>query len=296
MKLFKIIFINFFIILLLIISFEVVYFFTDYIYEIKSNTKKQSKIEIFKQCINTYYKRFDFEYYNSIDFRNASKIKNPTKNDILLLGCSYTYGDGLDENKNFSGILSSYTNRTVYNLGVLGGSLRDALYILRNDNILNRLVPSNANIQYVIYTYIEDTPYRNIHNCRPHVPVFENINNEKLEYKKYNSIIQNSRLISHFMKVLAVQPFYFNRYSNEELYINEINKEVKKRFPNAKFIIFAYNTEAPENINSDIIKINSKDITHIDLNDKKYKIKDGYHPNTDAWLNIVPPLSKKLGL
>ena len=76
---------------------------------------------------------------------------------ILLLGCSFTYGAGLEPEQTFSYYLSKQTGRTVYNLGISGGSIQQALYLTGKEDFGKKY----PNVDLVIYTFISDHLNRN---------------------------------------------------------------------------------------------------------------------------------------
>lgn len=75
------------------------------------------------------------------------------KQPIILFGCSYVYGFGLEENQTFSHKLAQLTNRTIVNRGKSGTGLPFFYFQLSDKEILNTL-PQNP--QYIIYTLIPD--------------------------------------------------------------------------------------------------------------------------------------------
>ena len=155
----KIILVNIFIIILLLVIAE----FSAFAIRANSLIKEgvfnsDTKTEFLKK-LNEYYFRAYREYksppYTEANFRPIYNKKS-TKGDIVLFGCSYTYGFGLNDNETFSYILSNFTNRMVYNLGISSSSPREILYLLRDRNFLSKFIKNNDNIEYVIYTFTTD--------------------------------------------------------------------------------------------------------------------------------------------
>lgn len=81
---------------------------------------------------------------NNQGFRIDTDIEEKEDpNSIITLGCSITFGVGVEKNSTWPYIIENYTGRKVYNLGVPGGSM-DTFYrllkywlpILKSKNIL----------------------------------------------------------------------------------------------------------------------------------------------------------------
>ncbi len=277
------------------------------------NDTKKSTIENHINNIIYYFKSAlnpNNEYFKDNEFRKESNFYNSTnivdsKSPIIVMGCSYTYGDYLNNNETFSAILSKNTKRTVFNLGLSGGSPREMLYILRNSQIRNERLKNNKNFEYVIYTYITDHRYSRLYtNLRNVSPNFRKTKNNTLEYHK---ILYNSYTRRLFTQMIIKYSSSHNKNSANLFYtyMSEINKEIHKHFNNngevSKFVILVY--EQDSNIDwkalekQGIIVINLKEIVDVDLfTHEKYTLDDKFHPNAEAWNLIVPSLAKKLNL
>lgn len=89
------------------------------------------KISVTLETVAWGYREYDFSGKISYDFREP--IIGTGKESIILSGCSFTYGLGLESDENFSGQLAKHLKKySVYNIGVNGASPREALYLLRN--------------------------------------------------------------------------------------------------------------------------------------------------------------------
>ncbi len=245
------------------------------------------------------------EYIFDYGFRKPALVNKSSKKGVLLLGCSFAYGQFLDDKEAFHSILSKQTNRSVYNLGIAGGSPRETLYMLRNSDDLEKLI-QNKNIEYVIYTYIPDQERRLYTNIRDIVPSFKKTqDNNSLEYFPVKKLINTSYLYRNWTN------FYYKYFISKEesfdlfcLYMKEINKEIKKLFgQNTKFIILIYPDYEPRNMN-EWKKLNQDNIRVLNITQKldiienknQYAIENDDHPNAKAWQVIVPVLAKELNL
>ena len=99
----------------------------NHVQELKNKTCP-SIIEIFidKYIDRIFFTKGDFRKPQGLEYAKNDKATSP----IILLGCSFNYGYGLDENGTFQAFLAHQTKRPVYNLSLIGGGFREALYIL----------------------------------------------------------------------------------------------------------------------------------------------------------------------
>ncbi len=241
------------------------------------------------------------EYIKSVSGKTQNSDASPLyRPKIVLLGCSFAYGQYLENNDAFHSVLSNAVHRTVFNLGISGGSPREMLYILRNDKIRNKLLRNNNDVEYVIYTYIFDHKKRLFVNHYAGVPNFtvkESSNTKHLEYIKpiYKSFAYTYfRVYSKFLEKKLAELFY--------LYMDEIHTEIEKHFSYdgkpAKFVILIYEDDGKidwEKIRKNgIIVIKLSDISDA-IDNPEYRFPDS-HPNAKAWHKIVPALVKELNL
>ncbi len=231
--------------------------------------------------------------------------KNPLKGSIILVGCSYTYGVDLKYDETFGYLLSKYTKRPVFNLGIPGGGPREILYLLRTNKIIELSQKEKNNVDYIIYTYIWDHQVRLYSNLLPLVP--------KYKKTKYNTLVEqklhfyNKSFI--YTNLTRFKFFHYdinNSFNLLNIYISEIYKEICNKFnyqkTPPKLIILVYTDNINENgwenlkKNKNITIINVKDLTGKDMyNDKEY-LTFSNHPNVKAWQIIVPALAKELNL
>lgn len=243
------------------------------------------------------------------DFDIGNNFRKPAYSDefnqrksILLLGCSFSYGDGLKDEETFHSVLSEYTKRNVYNLSIRGGSIRDMLYILRNPEKYNI---KNISPEYVIYTYIEE------HNMRIYIDIHRFSPSFKVDLKNKKLINVNREIFPGlmiynknkgrlFMKLMQICPLFKKKVHNTLLlYFLETKKELNKLYgPDVKFVILSYDGRLPENIkeNNNFIVVDLSELLDINVHEPEYKIDDLVHPNALAWQKIVPVLVKELNL
>ncbi len=86
-------------------------------------------------------------------------VSSPKEVDILNIGCSYTWGDGINNEETYASLLEKSTKLKVYNIGL--PSYSTVTSFLRFKEFVH-LKP-----KIIIYGYIEDHLERNIHPCAP---------------------------------------------------------------------------------------------------------------------------------
>ena len=131
----KIVLINIFIAILLFCLFEL--FFV-----LKNHYSQPIDYKFYDVPINSLYRKVQGEHFSN--------------KPILLFGCSIAYGYNLDENQNFSTILSKETKRPVYNAAVTGYCPAHMLKLLKE----NRVLFNVKDPEYIIYTFIKDHKQR----------------------------------------------------------------------------------------------------------------------------------------
>ena len=246
-------------------------------------------------------------YVNPIPFnlrfiREPSIVKNSEELPLALMGCSFAYGLYLEEDKTPSAILSKLTGRTVYNLGIPAGSPREMLYILRNDEYRTKLFGNRTDFEYIIYPYITHHKYRLYQNTLQYVvtPSYK-VKNEELVYSPQNKVLAISYLYRKFLELRYSKINQVSAFKLHSLYMKEINKEIKKYFPQTKFVILIYEDHLNEdrsNLEKEgITIIKATDILDTNINKLEYKISaENRHPNEKAWELLIPSLIKKLNL
>ncbi|MBQ2645288.1 hypothetical protein IJG14_06935, partial [bacterium] len=254
-------------------------------------------------------KRIDFTLDKIGQKRYGFKFREPCetgykKAPIVLYGCSYTYGDGLKENENFSYFLSKYAKRPVYNFGLSGRGMQQALYIMQNQPLIQ------PEPEYIFYTFLNRHIRRLYMSC-----VFIDVFNFfSYEYKNNQFVIKNDKLKSIKNTMLYQSIMYHiviplikeeNKYNLFITYLKEMKKVLKEKYPNAKFILILYDRKNNEYINltnERIQEIENIGIEVIDFDeifgDKLYQLEYQLsemdnHPNAKAWEMIVPEIVKR---
>lgn len=132
--------------------------------KVRSYIKEDSIIGFTQKANLQLAQNEDFSYSiftDELGARISSKdaVTAPKQVDILNIGCSYTWGDGLNNEDTYASILESKTNLKVYNIGLPSYSTVTTLLRFKQ---FSHLKP-----KIVIYGYIDDHLERNIHPCAP---------------------------------------------------------------------------------------------------------------------------------
>lgn len=299
-KTFKILIINIFVIGLIILSAEIYCIYQTYTSLNWDNFKFKMHVS---NILNSYFSHSLFDEY---DFRGNNYPKSPTgKAPVTMVGCSYQYGLGLEDDDIPAAQISKETGRIVFNAGVNGGSPREILYILRNDELRTKLFDNRNDIEYVIYIYISHHLYRLYKDIRPYTysPYFK-VKNSKLEYYEPNFIKGHSYLYRKFTDFKYTEEDLSTISDSHELfyiYMKEINAEIKKHFPEAKFVILVYDDltrndwERIENEGIKVIKVS--DLSDKNFKDREYRQSEtNFHPKAIVWKILIPKIVKILNL
>ncbi len=312
-KFFKISIINLFIIMLLLFIGEVYCFSIEFNTLLKENVYNEKTLyKKIKTGINHYIrtlKSYNYEPYYAHTFREPD-IRGKNNKNIILLGCSYTYGHGLNKNQTFQYKLSNLTNTNVFNYGIPSGGPRESLHLLRNKDFLDEnLVINNTqinNVEYFIYTYISDHLTRLIYDLNYYAPHFKITKEGKLLLLD-RKLFYCSFLYRQF-KYLQAKTMPPKKMEDLFItYIKEINNEIKQNYKTTKntpteLVILLYGYELDidwERVSKiDGVRIiNAKTISDIDFKDKQNQISESdLHPSEKAWNIIVPALVKELDL
>lgn len=235
-----------------------------------------------------------------------------SKKEIAFIGCSFTFGDGVDDNLTFPSRFSKYiSDRHVKNFGLMGSS---PLVIL--DSLMNEKILSFADLideeGLIVLTLIDDhirrvtgssIIYSELHNPQV-IPGYKfSSNNELIAYDRQTTlrykVLKNLGESSIFKKFRIELPVFDDaHYEHTAKIINEIKKRVSKK---NKFVVSLYPGEyihLPrlikyfEKYNINYIDLSRLDIESI-LNGHNWLINDG-HPSPLAYDFYAFILSKEL--
>ena len=246
-----------------------------------------------------------FQHYHSPKYISEEEFRKPAYKDtnleaIILIGSSRTHGYTLPEEECLHTILANATNRTVYNLGIAGSSLKETLYLFKERD--KTPIQKNQSVKYVIYDYQIDLK-QGIENCKRAVcPRFkQNPNNQTLDLEQ-NHLFYNSEIYRSLKNIKAKTKSEMETTGIQILYLKEINKEIKKIYgKDTQLVVLDTNEKHDKFLDKfdlgDIKLLKLDEMTNVNLNSPRYHISArDIHPNRKTWEVIVPLLVKKLNL
>ena len=323
MKIIKILFVNLLLIFVFLISVESYYVNKwrgwEHIYDNPKDIIKNMIInknfcinnELYKKVIidsisvdnyfNMLYKRDIVPYAFTGEFRPDENI-NSDKKPVVFIGCSFTWGESLNQNQTVSAQFAKYTNRPTYNRGGNGWGLSYFLYQTRRDDFYLQF---KEEPEYLFYIYIAD------HNNRLDRFKIEptTLDFQPKYIKKNNHLVeQKPKFYDRLFFVLDYQHFYNFRNNKVDaelvkLYFTEARDAIRKHWKNTKLVLLVYPTEnyqieyevCNKMVDEGYIVINIGDLV-TDIADNKYKCFDGWHPSLEAWQIILPKVIKELNI
>ena len=269
-----------------------------------------------------------FEFYPPERFISLEKaeIKNNIKYEkppILMIGCSYTWGELLPENETPEAKITKLTGRFVYNWGISGhGPIPQiSLFNLEHKYHLLKEKP-----EYVIYTYMFHHPERLW--C---IEKYNVLRKEKLIPSQPYNILYNSYLYRK-NKDHEFERLYNNFEMKYELFLNVVKllkQKSEQEFPGSKFVMLLYsdiNKDLCEGLQSTtediernnklfdllyskefrktledmgIIVISTEELTRRKMDKTSDRIPNDPnhpHPSSSAWDEIIPKLVQRLNL
>ncbi len=257
------------------------------------------------------------EEYNSMNMpkRPVAGLEFLNKKpSIVVFGCSFAYGEHLEDNQIFTHKLAQATKRTVYNRAFSGWSAQHMLYQLRNEPLLDEIQAP----EYVIYVFIPDHYYRTINGLWLDNVLLENY----ILYRrgKNNSLVLKEQSLpvigqSFFLKSVAFKLNNYQILSGSrraddvfKLHLKESQKLIKEKWPDAKPVIlkyYAYQNPSWQELEDDGWTIlGVEDDFGIPVRTEEFCLSydvepvplEVRHANEKAWDTVTALLVKKLGL
>ncbi len=237
-------------------------------------------------------------------YRKTENI-NSEKPSVILFGCSFIWGTGLNDEETFSYQLGKLTGRPIFNRALGGWGVQHMLYQLKQKEFYSQFKNPP---EYIIYTFFPGhyirmkTPVNEVYI--PCYLVFYKYKNKKFILRK-NTFLNSKIIILHFLRnkfqnVFETRKRYKKKVDFELFnYLLESKKEMEKHWPNTKFVVFLY--EQPYNdyiekklqLNNFII-ISNKNF-QINPDEQKYRLLDA-HPSALYWKDVTPKIVEVLKL
>ncbi len=245
---------------------------------------------------------YDVTYTINASARRATPVNENATIAILLLGCSFTFGDGLNDKETFGYKIAETLgqNYQVFNCGVGGYGAHQALAILEGD--LSYL--KKFKHIYVFYTAIEDHVMRNagISSWDKRGPryLFENgqlVRKGSFTENFPNNIFFSERAVHKFLQKSIAFNYYFSRlqesfnpFNSKEkrnkLFGAIVDKSVqvmKNKYPNSDFTVLLWDDKAEKaliDLPQSVHRIKVSDwLPKQNTTDETYIIIGDGHPN-----------------
>ena len=258
----------------------------------------------------------NIELYKPHQRNDESILYDVIKRPVLFLGCSYTYGQGINIYQTFASQFQKYTKRktnTVAYPGNAPDSILKAIMFLYDYGDLDK-----NRYEYVVYTWMYN------HICRKEASMVNKFLNEKYYANRNNSLKDKIMYIFdklYFFKYISLKLYIKkerNLYEYQKDCILSINKLIKEKIPDIKFIFLIYD-DLTENGHDGIEKnmlnpeiwscleehgikvVSTKELVGDILYKPGYKLtydtfQNPPHPNSKAWEIIVPAIVNKYNM
>ena len=263
----------------------------------------------------------DDRFANGIRRYFGEKYINNGKNPIIILGCSYAHGQGIEKDEEcFAYRLAELTKRYILCYAKCGSNILDNLSTIykeiKRDKKLKQQI---STADYVIYVYMHDHIVRFFDIARYD---FDKFDDDLFEYTNKEKFLSKIFLFRYIIARLKIQNI-LSEYPNSErskLFLKkviEISAErIKELAPHAKFIVVLYEEKISTQYPKDYIKfhldtmysniwdelekegiiiVHTKDLLGFKF-DRKYKLEHDFadwHPNGKAWEVFTPEFAKK---
>ncbi len=253
-------------------------------------------LDVYKRMFYT-SKDYDLIFITDSDksfrYRTPMNVDSP-KLPILIMGCSFAYGNDLNQEQSFIAKLANLTGRPVYNRAIGARGLDEMLYQLRSDKFYS-IVPKP---EWVIYVFISDQIRRTQIPC--------SVVDTGVFYDKNLKLKHDiSFPLLYTIKDKTIK-FTNPKYVDFSLsIIKEIKREAQKHWgDDVKFFFLFYedNNVLWEKIKPQIeeegyVTATLKDLdSTVDFFSSGYKSTDNVHPSESAWDLLTPAIVDKLGL
>ena len=252
-------------------------------YKIKNNKDKFNidNYDCYEVIYDVIYSTYDD------DFRQTKGDMN-SKDVYIFLGCSFVFGDGLNDDETLPYFFSKLYNfeKNIINCGVQSVSTNSVLNIINNELFLPLINNKNSKIKHCFYSLIDDHIYRNFR--------YEGFCLDGYVYKDNKWYIPTAigKMKCFFAKsyifrkvFVPIIDEYFKKYYEDYMIksLEEMNEIVEKKY-NSKLTIIVW----PEFDESFIDELKGTNLDLIFLPDyfnfeeEDYKIKYDGHPTAKA--------------
>lgn len=221
-------------------------------------------------------------------FRYTRGNHNADENYVFL-GCSFTFGDGLNEDQTLPYYFSKLMKfkKNVLNCGSNGRSSNLALNIVESD-IINCFVNKNSRTKYFIYYMIKDHAYRNFRISFGGGDNWLYCNGKWERVKQPFGVLKKMFAGSYIFNKVFLNfieqhnSLYYGKYLIESL--NRIKKTVETKY-GGKLIIIVWPDFEDRSLFVRELKKTDLDLIFLPeyfRENKKYLIENDWHPNAKS--------------
>ena len=272
------------------------------------SSKKSSKVCMRYQAVTRFDYKAELNTLRNVEYRKSNK------KPIIIFGCSFAYGYGLDDNAIFSYKLANITNRTVYNRA-RPGTGTSFMYRQLLDPEIKKQIPD---AEYIIYPMIFDhfkrlflfrmTDFDTRLMLRYKINKNNELEEEKCLFPPLESLFTTivvENYISEKSESIEQASILFNKLMDASIKIS------KKKYPNSKFVVLIIKDPSCDNYQEQfkqyqpifkvlkkkgVIVIEDSELIGNKCLGKEYYIADRYHPSEKFWDEVTPKLAARLKL
>lgn len=316
-KVIKILFINIISIFFVFIIFDFCYMYKNvefmrqfYPVVEKAFENPKNIVKYYFQRYVVYFKRFsnfnkilEDAYVFDVE-RRYRPVENPNsdKKSIIIFGCSYAYGDNLEDNETFSYQLGRITGQPVYNRAFSGRSPQYMLYQVLNPHFYDYI---KTEPEFIIYVYYYDQLIRLFAPCHyfnsggvySEPVMFMRKRGDEYMPDRFPSITSASPLIikmkrEFYQRLLYLPSNYFKSADILYDYFETARNAIRKKYPNTKFVIVSYVPDIFMEIAERKLKKDGFYFFHVDrtlIKTREFCFLDE-HPSPHAWEYYTPKI------
>ena len=253
-------------------------------------------------------------YLNLIKNENYRPIENlnlmSSSPSIILFGCSFAYGTGLEENETFSHKLGVLTKQPIFNRAFGGWGVQHMLYQLEHKEFYNEIkkVDNSKDPEFIIYLMFNHHKFRLfLPACLFQDPCYYVYYNQEKKTKEFK--LRKRNFFTD--KIVFCYPIFCKIFDFISLlfpdkidslfydYLVACKKAQEKNLPTTKFVIIFYDKYPElsdiymEKLREDGFILMKTEDFGIDVNEPIYQLPDT-HPNALVWETITPQIVEKL--
>ena len=253
---------------------------------------------------------FDVDYSFDQFGRRVNTIpfdKNKHKEYIAIFGCSFTYGNGLNDNETLHYHLTqNSTDKYAYNYAIGGSGPHMMLALMENNNFRQEMNPKNGTFIYIHNDFHIPRAnfFMNEASWLSTTPIYEKKNDELINLGFFNEVrpwtMRFYSLLRQVYSKLGIHKNWPQREEQHYQHVCDLIKTTEYIFatsnPKSQFYVYSHPISPMDNKLSRCLKKNGIKTIHskIKFNDQIHTIKGDGHPNQILNQLIAKELLKEL--